>query len=259
MPSTDAGRRWGLHRTQPWGPLDDFDRASLAVDACIFTVHDGQLRVLVHRRAEEPHRGTLALPGVFANYGERFEDAVFRALKDKASLSYAGPVEQVVAWNHPERGEPRGWVVTVVYLGLAPWRELQAAIDLQGEDVRLVSVRAGQDSDGEPVELLSEAGLPLTVAFDHAQLIGLALRRLQAELWVSRWPLVLLPERFTLRQAQDVYEAISGEVASRTSFRRRIVDVHQLIRPTGVYVENVPRRAPEYYEPADTPLDVKDR
>ena len=52
--------------------------------------------------------------------------------------------------------------------------------------------------------------------------------------------------RFTLRQLQEVYEAILGEKVFRTTFRRRMQDTLGWIEPTGEVLHDEPRR-PELF------------
>jgi 8-oxo-dGTP diphosphatase len=110
-----------------------------------------------------------------------------------------------------------------------------------------------RDGLGDLVELWTVAGERTGLAFDHDYLVGQAVAWLRRETWRGDLPLTLVRDRFTLRQLQDVYEAILDEPLFRTSFRRRLVDVMRLIRATGERVEAEPRR-PEIYTRA-TPAE----
>ena len=48
----------------------DFERPSVAVDVVLLTQVDGEMRVLVVRRSEHPHRDTWTLPGTFVRPDE---------------------------------------------------------------------------------------------------------------------------------------------------------------------------------------------
>ena len=58
--------------------------------------------------------------------------------------------------------------------------------------------------------------------------------------------LALLPERFTLRQLQDVHEAILGTPLNKPAFRRRMLD-RGWLEPTGEREAGTSFRPPELY------------
>ena len=114
-------------------------------------------------------------------------------------------------WNNctpmatPER-DPRGRVVTVAYFALIP---ADAPIRPEG----------GTDAAGAAWQPANE--LP-ALAFDHAQIVAYALRRLRYKLEYSAVGFELLPEEFTLTEIQKTYEMILGEELDKRNFRRRI-------------------------------------
>lgn len=238
-PRGTAGRRSsvgclaGKASTSHEGETPDWPRPSLAVDALLFTVSNGGLHVLVHRRPSIPRKDELALPGVFLLQNEPPEDAARRALKDKGGFAYDGSFELVSIENHPHRQDPRGWVITTLHLAVIPWQDLQDAAE-EAPGVRLVSVTVPwRDSLGEPVLVRTAGGEEVPLAFDHGYLIGKGVAWLRREIWRGDWPLRLVRDPFTLRQLQDVYQAILGEPLFRTTFRRRLVNTLGLIEPTG--------------------------
>jgi 8-oxo-dGTP diphosphatase len=78
------------------------------------------------------------------------------------------------------------------------------------------------------VELCSAEGQALPLAFDHADILGLAMLRLRGKLDYSDIAFALLPERFTLRQLQSIHEAILGTRVNKPAFRRRMLDSGRL-------------------------------
>ena len=78
---------------------------------------------------------------------------------------------------------------------------------------------------GGPVAALSlREKEPLPLAFDHAEILAMAILRLRGKLDWSEVGFALLPERFTLRQLQDVHEGILGHPLNKPAFRRRMLD-----------------------------------
>jgi 8-oxo-dGTP diphosphatase len=92
----------------------------LAVDLAILTVREDLLHVLVIERANEPYRDRIALPGGFLRADENLRDAAERELCEETSLDGSAlHLEQLATYGAPDR-DPRGRVVSVAYLALAP-------------------------------------------------------------------------------------------------------------------------------------------
>jgi 8-oxo-dGTP diphosphatase len=77
-------------------------------------------------------------------------------------------------------------------------------------------------------------------------MLGLAMRRLRGKLDYSGIAFALLPERFTLRALQDVYEAILDTRLNKPAFRRRMIDRGWLV-PTGERETGASFRPAELY------------
>jgi 8-oxo-dGTP diphosphatase len=86
------------------------------VDVVVLSPEEGE--VLLIRRNKEPYEGLWALPGVFAEVGEKFEDAPARIAKDEASLDVED-VRLVGLYSDPDR-DPRGHNISCTVLA-AGW------------------------------------------------------------------------------------------------------------------------------------------
>jgi 8-oxo-dGTP diphosphatase len=220
--------------------LEDYPRPSVAVDVVLLTVEDGALRVGLAARAEHPHRGRAALPGSFVGIKESLDAAARRVLAARAGLEGVF-VEQLYTFGDVGR-DPRGRVITVAYFGLVHAARFAAvALPLRA---RVVVPWAGET--GGPVEVLGDDGRALTLAFDHDRVVGMAVKRLRGKLDYTPVGFQLLPAEFTLRELQDVHEAVRGEPVNKDSFRRRMLASGHL-EATGTLEQGVTWRPAEFY------------
>jgi 8-oxo-dGTP diphosphatase len=178
--------------------------AALAVDVVVMTVHGEQPAVLALDRGD----GSLALPGGFVGPQETPAQTAARKLHEKTGLERLY-LEQLATFADPGR-DPRGWIPTVAHLALVP-------ADTQASDPAARWIH--------PVE-----HPPL--AFDHDQIVALALERVQGKLWWSNVAVGILPTEFTLAQARGVYEALADTLYDPASFARDL-RATGLIAPTG--------------------------
>jgi len=108
-------------------------------------------------------------------------------------------------------------VVSVGYVALALADTLASVLD---DDHRLLDLREAAVLDG--------GGEPLALPFGHAGMLAAALAYLRADLDRSAFPFGLLPPTFTLRELQQVHEAVRGERLNKPAFRKRLLDSGKL-------------------------------
>ena len=63
-----------------------YRRPSNTVDMILFTVYEGNLKVLLVKRKNHPFIGDWAMPGGFIEFEEDMEQAVLRELKEETGL-----------------------------------------------------------------------------------------------------------------------------------------------------------------------------
>lgn len=184
----------------------DYPRPAVTVDCVIFGYQPADvLRVLLIQRAGAPYQGDWALPGGFVEMGEALEQAALRELEEETGIQDVF-IEQLYTFGHPDR-DPRGRVISVVYYAL---------VNLLDHPVRAAS-------DAKKAEWFAIKHLP-NLAFDHSQILDVALDRLRAKLRYQPLGFELLPEQFTLGQLQQLYESILGvEALNKRNFRTRIL------------------------------------
>jgi 8-oxo-dGTP diphosphatase len=219
-----------------------FERPSVTVDVVMLTVKERALDVLLVQRDEHPFKDTWSLPGGFVQMTESLDAAAVRVLHAKTGLSDVF-LEQLYTFGNPDR-DPRTRVITVSYYALVNAERLEE-LQLQ-KNVKLATVNVPWAGEvGGPVEIELE-GHAIALGFDHATIIGTAVKRLRGKLDYAPVGFQLLPERFTLRALQDIHETIQGHTVNKDSFRRRMQLSGQL-EPTGEREEGTDYRPAEYY------------
>jgi 8-oxo-dGTP diphosphatase len=223
-----------------------YEHPSVAVDVALCAVADGDLRTLLLRRPEPPQRGRHALPGTFVGMSEPLEATAARALETKLGVTGVF-LEQLYTFGAPKR-DPRTRVITVAYYALLDEARLAAAAeDAEGKGGVVASLHVPWDGvEGGPVEARDAAGEPLTLAFDHAEILGMMVQRLRGKLDYTPIGFELLPARFTLAELLRVHETILGRPLNKDSFRRRMV-ASGMIAATGDFQEATQHRPAELF------------
>lgn len=219
-----------------------FERPSVTVDVALLTVDEGAIRTLLLRRAEPPHKGRWALPGGFVAIDESLDDAAARVLESKAGIARVF-LEQLYTFGAVRR-DPRTRVITVAHYALVERARLSASVR---DGAALASLEIPWEGEtGGPVDAISEGGEALPLAFDHADILGMAIKRVRGKLDYTPIGFQLLPERFTLSELLRVHETVLGRPLNKDSFRRRMLASGQL-EATGDLQSGVDHRPAELY------------
>lgn len=219
-----------------------FDRPSVTVDLVLMSVVGGMPAVLLLRRDAHPFLDHWTLPGGFVGISESLDAAVHRVLAGKAHMADAY-VEQLYTFGAVDR-DPRMRVISIGYFALLPADRFAAALKADA-GLTLASLTTGK-AEGSAVEALAADGAVLPLGFDHAAILGMALKRLRGKLDYAGIAFALLPELFTLRALQDVHEAILGVRLNKSAFRRRMLD-RGWLEPTGERETGTSFRPAELY------------
>jgi 8-oxo-dGTP diphosphatase len=187
---------------------------------------------LALRRPRDPFRDDWALPGTLLRDDEGLEAAALRILRDGPGLDHPRHLEQVATFGAPGR-DPRGRVVSVSYLALAP---------------RPARVR--------PTAQWWPVVDPPPLAFDHAEILASAVGRLRAKLSYSNVAYGLLPDTFTLTELQAVYEAVLDRVLDKRNFRKKVLALNLVTESEGQ--RRGPHRPAQLYRFTETDLVVLD-
>jgi len=183
------------------------------VDVALYCVDQSRLRVLMVQRAEEPDKGSWALPGgiLKPDLDVSLQDAALRVMREKVSVEIPH-LEEVCTFSGPAR-DPRGWSVAVLFYALLPRNQIEAVSNKKVEDLDW-----------------ADAAYPeKELAFDHAEQQGRALASLRDKVERHALPLHLMPEKFTLTDLQRTCEAILGRELDKSVFRRRLKGSEDLV------------------------------
>ncbi len=191
------------------------ERFPVTVDVVALTVRRGELNVLLITRLIEPFRGKLALPGGFVLAGEELLEAAARELAEETGVGHLpGHLEQLGSYG-PKGRDPRGDVLTVAHLLLAPDFPVLAA-----------------GSDAEHAAWYPVAEVP-ELAFDHARILDDALERAKSKLEYSPLGAAFCGDEFTIAQLRSVYEAVWGTRLDPRNFHRKATGTPGFLEETG--------------------------
>ena len=190
--------------------LDRFFKSGLTVDNVIFGFDEGDLKVLLIKRNEEPFINRWGLPGYFINADEELEDAAYRVLEESTGLKNVY-LEQVRTFGSVNR-HPEGRVITVAYYSLVKISHYKLQPSAFAEKAQWFSLR----DVGE---------LP----FDHNEILDACFARLQKQVRGRPVGFELLPPKFTLTDLQHLYEAILETKLDKRNFRKKILAMKLLV------------------------------
>jgi len=179
---------------------------------------DGELHVLLAKRAGNPFKGRWALPGgvLRTDLDESLETAAQRVAQERLGCNLPF-LRQLCAVGGPQRDVERSsWTLSIVY---------RALVNLASFDPA-----AGKRVEALAWQPVDKATRDRTLAFDHAEIIGRAVEATRREIRNLELPRGFIPKWFTLGELQSLCEQLLGEGLDKSSFRRRLAD-RQLVEP----------------------------
>ena len=179
----------------------------VAVDCIIFgyDILEKEIKLLLFKRIVEPAKGRWSLAGGFVNHNESLDDAASRILRKLTGLESVY-MKQSYAYGETER-DPGDRVISVAYFALIAIRNINKELAKQNG-----------------VSWRSLSRLP-DLIFDHPLMVKHALTDLQNQIKIKPVGFELLPEKFTLVQLQDLYEAIYQRKVDKRNFRKKILSM----------------------------------
>jgi len=178
------------------------DKVLMAVDCIIFGFDHDELKILLIKRNFEPEMGKWSLIGGFLKKEEGLDQAAIRILHHLTGL-HDIYMEQLYAFSKVDR-DPAERTISVAYYAL---------IDIASHDEDLIQL------DSAKWFSMKKAPQPI---FDHNQMIQRAITRLRRRALSKPIGFELLPEKFTMRQLQKLYEAILDKKLDKRNFINKI-------------------------------------
>lgn len=198
----------------------------ITVDCVIFGFDGTELNVLLIRSDLEIFKDKWSLLGDFAKDNEELDDAAYRVLKERTGMEDVY-LEQVKTFSHPKR-HPGGRVLTVAYCSLLNTEHHQ--LKKLDHELHWQSLKSVKE-----------------MAFDHKQILDECHAWLQKRILEHPLGFNLLPEKFSLRELQNLYEAILDMKLDRRNFRKKFFSMDFLI-DTNEYEDDVPHRPGKLYK-----------
>lgn len=188
----------------------EYPRPAVTVDCVIFGFGNGELKVLLTKRGIEPFLGQWAFPGGFILEQETADECARRKLAEEAGLEDIY-LEQLYTFSDVDR-DPRFRVISIAYYALVKSTDYLIEAGLDIEEVKWFSL-------GEATAL----------AFDHDQILSVAIERLKGKLRYQPVGFELLPEHFKLPELHKLYETILQRAIDRGNFRKKILSMGLLV------------------------------
>lgn len=203
-----------------------YPHPAVTTDCVIFGFNGERLQVLLIERGIEPFKGHWAFPGGFLKMDETAEEGARRELKEETGLENAY-IQQLHTFSNPGR-DPRERVITIAYYAL----------------VKIQEVKGGDDAASARWFPLDE--IP-SLAFDHDYILRMAIQRLREQIHFQPIGFELLPEKFTIRALQSLYEAILGINFDRRNFAKKMLHL-EILTELDETVWSTPKREAKLYK-----------
>jgi len=186
----------------------DNDKMYISTDCIIFGFDAGVLKLLIFKRRVAPFKGEWSLIGSFVKLNEDVDVAAKRVLKDITGLDNIY-MEQLKTYGSAQR-DPGYRCVSVGQYAL---------IRISEHDKELVEKHGAEWYDFSKLPKL---------VLDHDIMVKEALEALRFKASFQPIGFELLPEKFTIPQLQQLYEAIYQKEIDPRNFRKKIMSFNIL-------------------------------
>jgi len=197
----------------------------ISIDCVIFGFDENELKVLLIKSDLKKFESKWSLLGDLVNNHEDLEKAAYRVLKERTGMDDVY-LEQVKAFGEVGR-HPAARVVTIAYCSL---------INIQHHKLKITD----NELHWHKIRSLSD------MAFDHQKILDVCYEWLQKRIQEHPLGFSLLPKQFSLRELQNLYEAILDVKLDRRNFRKKFFSM-DLLEDTNEMETDVPHRPGKLY------------
>jgi len=198
----------------------------ITVDCVIFGFDENELKVLLIRADLEFYKGMWSVLGELMLPHENLDEAAYRILKERTGMDDVY-LDQVGAFSRIDR-HPGGRVITVAYCSL---------LNINHHQLKITDHELHWHSFQSITEL----------SFDHKEILDECYKWLQKRIQEHPLGFNLLPDKFSLRELQNLYEAILNTKLDRRNFRKKFASMDLLI-DVGEMEADVPHRPGKLYK-----------
>jgi hypothetical protein len=218
---------------------------NLSFDCVIFGFNGKLLKILI---LEYHNTGLFALPGGFIEENQTLKDAVKEGVQARTGLENVY-LDQFQIFGGLERSDPNAmrrileannkdleenkWMLdrflTVGHYALINYEEVTPKPDHLSDSIGWYAI------DELPKLMM-----------DHNQIVEKALQVLRSNLSEKLIGMNLLPQKFTMKQLQLVFEAVLGQTLRRTTFQRKMLSLDALERHEKLF-QGKAHKAPYLY------------
>lgn len=192
-------------------PFGEYFQFGLSVDCVVFGYHEGRIRVLLIERGAEPYEGYWALPGDLVSPNEDLLYSANSVLTRLTGLKNLF-LEQFFTFGSVNR-HPAGRVATVGYYSLVKSNNYDPVASSWAKSLRWFDIQDLPD-----------------LAFDHERILDKGIRTLQRRVRYRPVGFELLPNKFTLKELQTLYEALLQVEFDKPNFRKKILSMDLLVQ-----------------------------
>ena len=198
--------------------------AIAAVDVALFTIVGDALHVFLVPVSRPPHYANCSgLPGGVIGIQESADAAAHRHLIEKARIEGVH-IEQLYTFSEPDR-DKRSRSISIAYMAFVSPEKF--------------SIGGAPEGSWFPVKKLPK------LAYDHAEIIRVAVERLKGKLAYTNIVANLLPKQFTIPELQRAYEIILDRTMDKRNFRKKMLSIG-LIKESGKSKKTAHRPAQLY-------------
>ena len=177
----------------------------ISVSLCLFCYNESEKKVLTVRNKSLPFKNALVLPNKLLKYNQSLDEVCTEILTENIGNQEVY-IEQLNAFGELYRN-PIGRVIDISFYGL---------INLEKDNVVL-----NHKNDAKFKNIESN----LELAFDHNEMIELALKRIKRRMKYRPLGKNLLPNEFTMNELEGLYSSFLSKKFDTRNFRRRIFEM----------------------------------